>query len=106
LFWIGVVSVAVLFAGFWSGPPAPPSTIETVLAICVTPPGNGSFTFTAKVAVPLAPTGRSPTSRVNTPTPSSSHAELKVLLKVVLAGSVSVIKTPLASCVPTLVKVI
>ena len=74
---------------------------------CVTPTGSGEFTVTAKVTVPLAPAGRSPRIRVNSPTPSSSQSpKLYVLLKVVLAGSVSVITTPSAFWVPTLVYVI
>jgi hypothetical protein len=74
LFAIGVVSVAVLFAGFRSGPLSPPSSIETVLKSCVTPGGSGESTVTAKVTVPLAPTGRERMDRENTPAPSVSHA--------------------------------
>jgi len=71
---IGVVSVAVLFAKFRSAPLSAPSAIETVSTICVTPPGSGEATFTAKVTVPLTPAAKSPMESVNRPPPSSCQA--------------------------------
>ena len=50
---IGVVSVVVLLPGLGSAPPPPPSAIVAVFEICVTPPGSGEVTFTAKTTVPL-----------------------------------------------------
>ena len=104
----GVVSVSLLSAGVGSGPLMPSSVISPVLEISATPDGNGSSTSTAKIAVPLPPPpARLPMDNVHRePAPASGTqtqpAVLAPTLKVVSAGTVSVISTPVASWSPTL----
>jgi hypothetical protein len=99
---MGVVSLLILSPDVGSGPWEPSSLMRAVLAIWVTPGGTGSTTVTAKVAEPLAP-GATETMVVvqvspGPPTPEQVHVvgRLSVALKVVLAGTVSVITTPVA----------
>ena len=82
--------------------------MSAVLAISVTPNGIGASTSTAKVAVPLPPPpARLPMDSVHKePAPASGEqtqpAVLAPALKVVSAGTVSVISTPVAPWSPTL----
>ena len=103
----GVLSESLLSAGVGSGPLPPSSPMSAVLAISMTPAASGSSTSTAKVAVPPPPPTRLPMVRVHREPAlvSGAHTHPAVLapaLKVVSAGTVSVISTPVASWSPTL----
>src|SRR5437868_2824868 len=92
--------------------PLPPepllSAIVTVLLIVV-PGAIGLLTVTAKLAVPLTPTARLPTVAVQTVPAGLPLAQLHTVgaleaaLKVVLAGTVSVMVTPERATLPVLV---
>ena len=105
---IGVVSVDVLLAGVGSAPFAPSSAIAVVLVKDVMLAGSGVTTITAKVALPPAPLPASaPMVRTQVvpaaePSEQLQPAVLAPALKVVFAGTVSVIWTPVAFCAPAL----
>ena len=103
----GVVSLPELLAGVGSTPFAPLSEIVAVLLICVTPAGTGLLTVTAKVAEPFALLASAPTFNVQVEPAllfgTQDHPGVLVAaLKVVLAGTVSVITMPAAAPVPVL----
>src|SRR4051794_6235678 len=105
-----VLTVAQLLAGFSSAPFALSSPMQAVLVMVLLPGGRPPLTVTAKITEPLpvfAPPN-APTDQVQTlpAFPSGTQVQPGVLaagLKVVLAGTVSVSTTPVASCVPALV---
>src|SRR5690606_13654806 len=98
----GVTSSSELFSGVGSAPLLPSSAIRTALLISVTPAANGSSRTTAKVSVPagsLAGTAPSVSVQVEPAVASRVQvqpAELPVVVKVVLSGTVSVTTTPVA----------
>src|SRR5690606_38628438 len=99
----GVVSVSVLSPGVRSGPCDSSSSIVTVLTISSTPASTGLSTVTAKVTE----AGGSPATTVpgmvseQSPATHTQSAWLAPALKVVSAGTVSRITTPIASASPT-----
>src|SRR6185369_4361011 len=105
----GVVSLPVLLAGFESVPLLPSSAIEAVLEIWVTPAATGFGTLTAKVVVCGVPSaGTAPTVLVQVEPALLFGVQLQPgrlapELKVVFAGTVSVITTPDAPRLPVLV---
>ena len=76
--------------------------MPALFTICVMPVGNDGVTFTVKVMVPVAPAGRLPTKYVQTALPQLQPGWLAAGSKPVCAGTVSVMTTPVASCVPRL----
>ena len=98
----GVTSSSELFSGVGSSPLVPSSAIETALLISVTPAANGLSSTTAKVKVPAGSLASTfPRDRVQVvpaaaPSTQLQPAELPVVVKVVLAGTVSVTTTPVA----------
>src|SRR3954469_67608 len=94
----GVESVAVLSAGFGSGPLPASSATVAVLVMLVTPLATGTTTVTAKVAVPVPPPPATvPTGRVHVPAAQDQPTVEAAALNVVLAGTVSVRTTPVAA---------
>src|SRR5262245_58470877 len=101
----GVVSLAELLAGVGSAPWVPSSATLAVLEICVVPAGTVPATLTANVAElpPLAATEPMASVQVEPALlfgVQDHPAVLAPALKVVLAGTVSVITTPVAPAVP------
>jgi hypothetical protein len=100
-----VVSDAWLFAGSGSGPWAASSAMLAVLEIVVRPAGAGETSVTANVTEPDPAAAIVPTVSVQVVPDglASGHdqpAVLALALKVVLAGTVSVITEPVAGWFP------
>src|SRR6476660_2000375 len=75
---IGVVSLAVLFAGLGSAPPDPSSATDAVFESCSTPPVTGLSMVTAKVAVTGVPTTTfAPRAKVHTDPAGAPFAQLQ-----------------------------
>ena len=99
----GVVSLALLLAGVGSGPLAPSSATVAVLLICVTPAGHGGVDGHGEGDGRAAPAARPPMVKL---VPAAFQPTLEApALKVVLAGTVSVIVTPVAAFGPTVLTV-
>src|SRR5436309_912709 len=104
----GVVSLAELLPGEGSVPLAPSSAIDALLETCVVPAATGLSTVMAKVAVWLPPpAARVPMVSVQVEPAlllgaQTQPAVLAPALKVVFAGTVSVITTPEAPRLPPL----
>src|SRR5690242_19847025 len=97
----GVVSLPELLPGVGSVPLLPSSATPAVLMICVTPAASGVTTSTANVAVWFPSTVTAPIAKVQVDPALlfGVHDQPAVLdpeLKVVFAGTVSVITTPVA----------
>src|SRR4051794_37447214 len=90
----GVESAPVLSAGSVSGPLAPSSATDTVLAMAVTPAASGESIVTANVAEPDAPAARSPTANVQALPVQAQPGVEAPASNVVLAGTVSLSTTP------------
>jgi len=100
----GVVSVPVLSPGVRSAPLVPSSAITAVLRIWSTPTATGLGTLTVIVTVLEAPTARLPIVVRYCWPETCVHGPGGFRLAaamVVFGGSVSVIVTPVAPCVPT-----
>src|SRR5438093_1312204 len=104
---VGVVSLLELLPGVGSVPPEPSSLIVAVLATWVMPAASGLSTVTAKMTDPPPPTANVPTVNRQAVPAGAPFAQLQpgVLapaLKVVFAGTVSLICTPVRPILPVL----
>ena len=95
------VSVELLSPGVGSVPLSPSSETPAVLAIVACPAGNVALATRTRVTEPESPATTVPTAYVSVE-PESVQPGFATGLKLMPAGSVSVMTTPVAPCEPLL----